>query len=531
MTRQASAILSAIEPETMQPGDGLFKSILENSDFGLIVLEGNGRIVFWNNWLASTSGIDADQAHGCELTELFPELQKSRLMAAVTAALERGQSAQLSRLLNRSPLPLYGDETHERLHQTIILQPLATGGSGCQIQIFDATPEAVREDKLKEKNQRLSELYDTAHRFVDNVSHEFRSPLTVIKEFTSIILDGLAGDISGQQRDYLKIVINRADDLAVMVDDMLDISKLEVGALSVARTQCRVEQIIERIIATLETKAAARNVTFSVEIDPSLPHAYCDAEKIGRVIINLVINALKFSDAGGHTKLTVFPRAEKSEIVFCITDDGPGISPENLQEIFERFKQVNGNVRTGAKGFGLGLNIAKELVHLNFGEIVVNSELGKGSSFTFTVPSFDPPKILQRFLDHVEHFRDESSHVSLFTAEIQTPVDSAAHDGVEQFLQLQLRRSSLLICPRPGRWLLAIATNIGESEQVIARLEQALAQANRECPSMELPAIDLEIKESWRVQDQSSEFIRRFEAEYAGGETHAVSAPARLEGA
>ena len=376
--------------------------------------------------------------------------------------------------------------------------------------------EILNKKILKEKNQRLSELYETAHRFVDNVSHEFRTPLTVIKEFTSITRDGLAGDVSDQQREYLGIVINRVDDLSLMVDDMLDISRLEAGGLSMARTQCSAEQIIEHIKTTLETKAAARKVTLSVEIDPSLPPLYCDAEKIRRVIINLVINAFKFSDEGGHIVLKVTPRAENSEIVFCITDDGPGISPENLQAIFARFKQVSGNIRTSTKGFGLGLNIAKELVHLNFGDIDVKSELGKGSSFSFTVPTFDPPKILHRFLDKVEDFRDKSSRVSLFAAEIQTPVDSDAQEDVEQFLQQQLHRNDLLICPRPGRWLLTIATDSDEPEQIIARVEKARLDANRDRPGLEFPAIDLELKGTWRTLDQGNEFVREFEAEFGG---------------
>lgn len=201
MTGQGGANLFAMVPETIEPDGGLFKSILENSNFGLIVLEGDGRVEFWNNWLASTSGIDADTAQGRELTKLFPEIKNSRLMVAVTAALERGQSAQLSRLLNPSPLPLYADENVERLHQTIILQPLTMDGLGCQIQIFDATPEALREAKLidsrtrlEETNQELMRSNEELQQFAMIASHDLREPLRKVRAFADRLMSSY-GDV------------------------------------------------------------------------------------------------------------------------------------------------------------------------------------------------------------------------------------------------------------------------------------------------------------------------------------------------
>lgn len=361
---------------------------------------------------------------------------------------------------------------------------------------------------LEGKNTRLSELYETAHQFVDNVSHEFRTPLTVIKEFTSIIRDGLAGEVSDEQREYLEIVLNRVDDLSTMVDDMLDISKLEAGVLGVCRRECQVEDIIRGVRTTLERKAVASKVSLKIALDDDLPAVYCDPEKIGRVIINLTVNALKFSNEGGHVSVWARRDSDGSQLLIGVTDDGPGIAPENVRAIFERFRQVEGNVRASTKGFGLGLNIAKELVHMNFGDIALESELGRGSTFSFTLPAAEPTTLLPLYFKRVC-----SPSVLLLCATVNATSDQEVLDEVEQFLQRQLRRSDLLFRADAGRWLIVAATKEEESGPMMSRLECARREANRNRPSGELPAINLEVRQTCQGLEQSLDFIRCFEAE------------------
>jgi diguanylate cyclase (GGDEF)-like protein len=362
---------------------------------------------------------------------------------------------------------------------------------------------------LEGTNNRLAELYKTAHQFVDNVSHEFRTPLTVIKEFTSILRDGLAGDLTAEQREYLDLVLNRTDDLTTMVDDMLDISKLEAGVLGVSRRNCGMLEIISKVRTTLERKALAAKVKLEISADDGLPSVYCDPEKIGRVLINLTVNALKFCEENGHVAVQVSRQASDSCVRVSVTDDGRGIAPEDLQAIFERFKQIEGHVRSSTKGFGLGLSIAKELVQLNFGEITVDSKLGSGSTFSFTIPTAQPSNVLALYLK-----RSYSSPLALLSATIKDAVDRARLDEVEQFLQRQLRRSDLLFRRQPNTWLVVAAAGAVELGQMASRLERARAQANRNRPSGALPRIHLEVKGSWRGLDQSRELMRRFELEF-----------------
>ena len=214
---------------------------------------------------------------------------------------------------------------------------------------------------LEKKNHRLARLYRTAHRFVDHVSHEFRTPLTVVKEYVSLMCDGLLGPTNAEQQRFLDIVNNRADDLNHMVDDMLDVSKLEAGILTVYRTPACLADIVNHVRVGLERRATLQDVRLEIEMPHDLPPIYCDTEKIGRVLVNLVVNAIKFS----RRPVCPYDRpleAGADEVLVRVSDNGPGIPPQDLPRLFRRFKQLGAPTNASTKGFGLGLSIARELV-------------------------------------------------------------------------------------------------------------------------------------------------------------------------
>jgi signal transduction histidine kinase len=375
-----------------------------------------------------------------------------------------------------------------------------------------------KNEELEHKNRRLGELYETAHEFVDNVSHEFRTPLTVIKEFTSIMYDGLAGETTSEQKEYLSTVLDRVDDLATMIDDMLDISKLESGLLGIVRKNCSVDEIVNRVRKTIERKAASNRITISVMPLNGLPTVFCDSEKIGRVLINLTVNAIKFSPENGKVSLWAKHEAREGVIRIGVTDHGPGIAGEKLDEIFDRFKQLAGDVRSSTKGFGLGLNIARELVHLNFGEIEVQSEVGKGSTFAFTIPTAEPVKLMERYLSRLDAFRDGSKYVSLIGALMNGPTDGATVDDVERFIQHQIRKNDLVFRTQPGEWLIVVASNQQALSGMIQRIEQARSDANRNRPSRPIPSIALKIQGTWSVREKRGEFLGVFNEAIAAKE-------------
>ncbi len=374
--------------------------------------------------------------------------------------------------------------------------------------------ELQAKNEMLEKNSRhLAELYETAHQFVDDVSHEFRTPLTVIKEFSSILQDGLAGEISAEQREYLGIVLNRVDDLSALVDDMLDISKLEAGLLGVRRKVCRVADIIEHVRTTLERKAALRKTKLDIALADDLPKVYCDPEKLGRVIINLTVNAFKFSEDRGEVRLSASHEPTQAQVIFAVTDHGAGIHPDSVEALFERFTQIGTVARTAVKGFGLGLNIAKELVHLNFGDIGVQSKVGQGSTFTFTVPTAEPAQLITRYLARVGAFREDAAFISLVRARVTPTLQGEAREDIEQFIQQHIRRSDLVFRTHPNVWLLVLTSNRRDVDGALRRIHDAWAEENRNRPAAPLPDVEFDTRGTWPLADGTREFIERFQME------------------
>lgn len=366
---------------------------------------------------------------------------------------------------------------------------------------------------LDQKNARLAQLYETAHQFVDNVSHDFRTPLTVIKEYVSIIRDGLAGQVTEQQRQYLAIVNDRADDLAIMVDDMLDVSKFEAGLLRVWRQETSVSDILGHVRPVLERKAAVKEVTLEISLDEDLPVVYCDPEKVGRVIINLAANAIKFCKKGGSVRVWARRGTNQPEITIGITDDGPGISPENLKRIFKRFHQAEGATPSSAKGFGLGLSIAKDLVALNLGKIDVESEPGKGSTFSFSVPVSNPQELAARYLERMVWSDDRPGNVALVLAAVDAPIEQAVSNVADEFLQHTFRGSDLIVRILPHKWLVLAQCPQGEVGKMLDRVHAAWAENNRNMPGEKLPKITLRTKGSWSEKTRAEEVIRQFQSE------------------
>jgi PAS domain S-box-containing protein len=369
----------------------------------------------------------------------------------------------------------------------------------------------VANQLLTSTNQRLSTMYETAHHFVDNVAHEFRTPLTVIKEFASIMDEGLVGEMNAEQSDYLRVICARVDDLNGLVNDMLDLSRLEAGLIGVSRRECAIPDIVGRVETILERRAKASGVDFAVEIEAGLPALFCDPEKIGRVLINLGINAFKYGGEKGGVRLWARRSANPREIVIGVSDRGPGIPAEKLEMIFERFKQAGG-LRDTAKGFGLGLSIVRELADLNLGEIAVESVVGEGTTFSLTLPVFDPPAIVARYIAKLARERTSSFYVSDIRISVSGAVDAPAADDCDAFLQQQVKREDLLMRLGPDSWiLLTVDKRDADLRSKADQLREGLAGHAAEIADGAL-AVEVQPVGVWRLPHQSEALIARFRA-------------------
>jgi signal transduction histidine kinase len=363
---------------------------------------------------------------------------------------------------------------------------------------------------LAQKNERLAELYETAQHFVENVSHEFRTPLTVIREFTSIIQDGLDGPVTPKQFEHLGKVLHRTDDLALMVDDMLDISKLEAGLLGVWRRPCCVGELLETVRGLMASRAESKHIRLGLSLPASLVEVYCDQEKASRVLINLVVNALKFTPDEGSVELWAKVGADESEVAIGVTDTGPGISPANLAIIFDRFRQVDQNLHTSTKGFGLGLNIAKELVALNLGRIEVESTVGDGSTFSFTVPANDPATIFQKYLDRLTSLSIPRETVVLLAASAPKGERKSIIPMVDEFLQRSVRAYDLVLHCGGTNWVIAAACPALDASDIVRRLTSEWQSYRRNSPHAELPPLELRQLGAWSVATERQELTAAF---------------------
>ena len=310
------------------------------------------------------------------------------LLTALTGGylfLLRGRAARVEAMVSRRTRELTA--ANGKLRREVTHRELA------EATLHEHHQELVRVNaELQGKNSRLAEMTTTAHRFVDNVAHEFRTPLTVIKEFSSILCDGLGGPVTDDQREYLGYVSTASDDLAQMVDDFLDSSKLRARTLRVDRRPHAVASILAAVRPMLRQRCASKEIELVERVDADLPEVLCDAEKAGRVLVNLVVNAVKFSPPGSRIELVA--SADEQGLVWVgVSDSGPGLTAEELAVVGERFRQVGDPQRTSGKGFGLGLNIAKELVWLNLGSMRIESEVGAGSTFAFSLVQSEPRRV------------------------------------------------------------------------------------------------------------------------------------------
>ncbi|MBL7069800.1 MAG: HAMP domain-containing histidine kinase [Candidatus Omnitrophica bacterium] len=217
--------------------------------------------------------------------------------------------------------------------------------------------------------------------FVSNVSHEFRNPLAVVKESLSLILDGTLGKIDSKQREVLEISKSTIDRLARLVIDLLNLSKIEAGKIELKKEEVDIASLVNEVVKTYERELFKKEIALKKNIPPDIGKVFADRDRLSEVIINLLNNAIKYAPAKGS--IIVDLEGSKKEIRFAISDTGPGMSKENCKKIFNKFERVTTG---GEKGTGLGLPIAKDIIGLHKGRIWVESELGRGSTFTFALP-------------------------------------------------------------------------------------------------------------------------------------------------
>jgi sigma-B regulation protein RsbU (phosphoserine phosphatase) len=252
-----------------------------------------------------------------------------------------------------------------------------------------------RQALLRSLDMSRKQQLEFKNRFLSHVSHELRTPLTCIHQFVTILLDGLAGEVNPEQREHLSTIFRSVNQLGAMVRDLLEASRAESGKIRIERRCVSMAELMRTATAMMQAIADQKRVGLEIKADAYDAIIHADPDRILEVLINLIDNGIKFTPENGSITLQAnLVRTDPDFICVSVTDTGRGIEPEARALIFERLYQASDAIDDGRRGLGLGLYITKELINLHGGQIWVASELGQGSTFSFTLPLYLLDKLL-----------------------------------------------------------------------------------------------------------------------------------------
>ena len=237
--------------------------------------------------------------------------------------------------------------------------------------------------EIEEKSRQLAEASKHKSQFLANMSHELRTPMNAILGYTELILDGIYGEPAEKMIGVLTRVQSNGKHLLGLINDVLDLSKIEAGQLTLSLGDYSIKDMVYNVFGTVESIAKNKKLELKVEIPAQLPAAHGDERRLTQVLLNMVGNALKFTDHGSVTIKTV---ADQDTVTVSVIDTGPGIAPADQAKIFEEFQQADSSTTKEKGGTGLGLAIARQIVEMHGGRMWVESELGKGSTFLVSLP-------------------------------------------------------------------------------------------------------------------------------------------------
>jgi signal transduction histidine kinase len=238
--------------------------------------------------------------------------------------------------------------------------------------------------EIAEKSRQLEVASQHKSEFLANMSHELRTPLNAVIGFSEVLTDRMFGELNEKQEEYLKDIHASGQHLLSLISDILDLSKIEAGRMELELTDFDMPTAIENALTLVRERAGRRSIALHMNIDNRLGQIQADERKVRQVVLNLLSNAIKFTPEGGRIEVLAAPKDGSVEV--SVSDTGVGIAPEDQETVFEEFRQV-GTAAKKVEGTGLGLTLCRKFVELHGGRIWVKSEVGTGSTFTFTLPA------------------------------------------------------------------------------------------------------------------------------------------------
>lgn len=345
--------------------------VLSHVAAGMIIVDDGGRILMMNDAAENIFGERLKDKAGKHITEGVGEELMAVLSKDLSSAIHEGMEKEIELKAM--------DETQRVLKSSTALVHNAKGKVVGMISVLT--------DITKQK-----ELERLKNDFVSHVTHELRTPLVAVKQAILLLTDKTTGTINDQQEKMLQIVKRNIERLSKFINDLLDMQKIESGKLSVHQDETNILAVINDVVQSLSPWAYNQGIELSMIPPDNLPKVYADADRVVQILTNLVGNAIKFTGKGGRVSINISSWKVNDEmskfLKISVIDNGRGIAREDLDRIFEKFEQAGNKEPTDIKGSGLGLSIVKSIVEMHGGKLWVESRLGAGSKFTFTLPLY-----------------------------------------------------------------------------------------------------------------------------------------------
>jgi len=327
----------------------------------------------------------------------------------------------------------------------------------------------IKAERLERANKELEELNRMKSEFVSTVSHEFRTPLTTMKEFISLILDEIPGKINKEQSEFLSIVNGNINRLARLINNMLDLSRIEAGMMELIRREMNINIVLDEVIKTLQQQAKEKDILIRDLLPANLPTVYGDLDKISQVLTNLIDNAIKFTPQSGN--ITIEGKKVNNQIQISVIDTGIGIAKADCSRVFDKFQRLEQSTTQQTPGSGLGLSICKAIIEMHGGKIWVESEVGKGSNFSFYLPFYEEDIFFKDMLK--KKFRNALQNqlfLSLIMITIDNLNDFEDSDAekilveVENICKKTVRRNTDVVTKIKKKKLIAILSQINQKD-------------------------------------------------------------------
>jgi PAS domain S-box-containing protein len=382
-TEEGTMVMSAVRDITgRKRADQKFRDLLESAPDAMVIVGREGLIALVNSQTEKLFGYSRQELLGQPVEILVPERYRSRHVGNRGTFFSQPRARSMG-----AGLELYGlRRDGSEFPVEISLSPLQTEeGLFVSSAIRDATVRKRFEQALQDASRLKSE-------FLASMSHELRTPLNGIIGFSELLIDSKAGPVNARQKEYLGVILSSGRHLLQLINDVLDLSKVEAGRMELRPESFDVQGAIDEVSSVVSAPARQKQITIYKQVAPDLGSTMLDRQKFVQVLYNLVANAVKFSDEGGKVTISA-DRPQEDLLRIQVRDTGIGIRKEDFGNLFVEFRQLDSGTARRYEGTGLGLALTKKIIEFQGGQIAVTSEVGQGSVFTVTLPVPAPAQV------------------------------------------------------------------------------------------------------------------------------------------